>query len=585
MPERGICATEARAFSGVDEFLALLAPKTPRGRDRLESFPLSASRAELESRLDDIEAALSFARRNAKDRARLDRIAWHMRRIVRLPFAPTAGENGTGASEPRGESGLDEGKPQVLDLAGLFAVKKFMANYRAVVRLVDEETARRFDLVFVSEELARALSEGGSDEESLYIADSRDAALGEARRRIRDADTKLSALRARSVADALERHGLDFSGAEYVIVLQSAAHGIFDERDVFSISVYDDSRWKISLRPAPGELELEVEREALAAEEAEAEDRVIAGLWAAATAEAVHLSRYEAALARFDVAMACAALVDGQGLVRPRFVGKERILYSLRGGRFAPCERTCIALGSEYTPLDLELVQNAAVIFGSNMGGKTVALQSALFFQILAQLGLFVPAVSFETRLYRYIQYVGELPGPSSRGCVEGLSGFGFEIRSLCDAWREARTREPDGARGEGDALLAFDEFARTTSSLEAEALISAALETFSREPGVLSLFSTHFSGVERLPGARYLRVPGLDRSAARAALDSDTALGERIRMINGLMRHGLVDDSGEASGGSDAVAIASLLGLDEVITARARELYAHGTAVEKHDI
>jgi hypothetical protein len=472
----------------------------------------------------------------------------------------------------------------------LFAVRKFVANYRAVAGLVDEETARRFGLLFASEELERALSPGGREDDSFYIADSQDEGLGEARRRIREADASLEVLRARSVAEALARHGLDFSRGEYLIVPQASGRAFLEGRDIFSLSVYDDSHWKVALQPAPGELELEAERERLAEAEAEAEERVMARLSEAVMSEAGRLCACEEALARFDLARACAILVDELGLVRPCFAGRGAALYSVRGGRHLPCERSCRALGSEYRPLDLGLERNAAVIFGSNMGGKTVALMSILYFQILAQLGLFVPAEAFETRPYRFIQYIGELPASASPRRAEGLSGFGFEIRSLCEAWREACSGEAGGieepaatgiGRETGDALLVFDEFARTTSSREAEALISAVLEAFSEKPGLLCLFSTHFSGVARLPGVSYLRVPGLDRLAARAALDSDAAipsdasLGERIRRINGLMRHGLVEDSGDASHGSDALAIASLLGLDEAIVGRAGEFYA----------
>jgi len=41
-----------------------------------------------------------------------------------------------------------------------------------------------------------------------------------------------------------------------------------------------------------------------------------------------------------------------------------------------------------------------------------------------------------------------------------------------------------------------FDEFARTTSSEEAEVLLSAALERLASEPGCRTVFSTHFRGV-----------------------------------------------------------------------------------------
>jgi hypothetical protein len=53
--------------------------------------------------------------------------------------------------------------------------------------------------------------------------------------------------------------------------------------------------------------------------------------------------------------------------------------------------------------------------------------------------------------------------------------------------------------------------------------------------------------------------------------------MGERIRRINGMMRYGLVDEAEDGEGGSDAVAIASLLSLDPCLVARAEELYEGG--------
>ena len=84
-----------------------------------------------------------------------------------------------------------------------------------------------------------------------------------------------------------------------------------------------------------------------------------------------------------------------------------------------------------YTPLDAVLDANVTVIFGSNMGGKTVALKSFAFLQACAQTGLFVPAVRFETRLFKHFHYLGE---GAAKEETQGLSGFGFEIRQFVEA-------------------------------------------------------------------------------------------------------------------------------------------------------
>jgi len=126
-----------------------------------------------------------------------------------------------------------------------------------------------------------------------------------------------------------------------------------------------------------------------------------------------------------------------------------------------------------------------------------------------------------------------------------------------------------------GSLFAVFDEFARTTSSEEAEVILSAALERLASEPGCRTVFSTHFRGIERIEGVRYLRMKGLDREAARRAMaDSNEAIADRIKRINGMMEYTLAADGGPGPDGSDAVLIASLLGLDARIVDRAAELY-----------
>jgi DNA mismatch repair ATPase MutS len=125
---------------------------------------------------------------------------------------------------------------------------------------------------------------------------------------------------------------------------------------------------------------------------------------------------------------------------------------------------------------------------------------------------------------------------------------------------------------GEG-GLFAFDEFARTTSAREAEALISAIARALARKRATLSLFATHHQGLEPGKGIAAYRVPGLDRARAGQLLASDQPLAERIKMINGLMRFGLEPDSGIPQG-SEAIAVAALLGLEPAIATEAAELY-----------
>ena len=169
---------------------------------------------------------------------------------------------------------------------------------------------------------------------------------------------------------------------------------------------------------------------------------------------------------------------------------------------------------------------------------------------------------AFATRVYARLAYVGELAGER----LAGLSGFGFEIHRFIRAWE---------GMGEG-CLVVFDEFARTTSSREAEALLSAAQAELTVRSGVKSFFATHFRGLARSPGVTYLRMRGLDKRAASECLESDAPLSERLGRINRHMQYELEPDE-EGPGAGDALTVASLLGLPEEIVKRAEAIISSG--------
>lgn len=154
----------------------------------------------------------------------------------------------------------------------------------------------------------------------------------------------------------------------------------------------------------------------------------------------------------------------------------------MEGGRFVPCEELCEKLGVDYVPLDAAFDAGATVIFGSNMGGKTVVLKTLAFLQLCAQTGLFVPARRFETRVFRAFHYIGE--GAAARR-PKG---------SRASASRSASSRRPgpiwNGARS-----------CSSTSSPHHQlpgggGLISAILERLVAAEGGIGLLLHHFRGV-----------------------------------------------------------------------------------------
>lgn len=583
-----VCTPEARFFSRAEEFLALLAPRTGLGKAWVESFPVSSDPEVIGERLDDVGTVLGFlaAVSPLGDAAAVsgivDRLSWHLERIPRLP------ENFSADALP-------------FSRADLFAVRKFVSCHRFICTLLDEPVKERFVLTpgfgILDEELGR----GASGPETFYLSGAMDERLARVREQISRVDAGLLEERERVASLVREVAGLDFRGLEFLIVPHEKAQGLFSSRELLAVSSWDDRSWKVTLQASERELALEDERMRLGSVEAEVEEAVLCRLSALVASHAAGLEQARHSILRFDRALAAALLAQKLSLTRPVFSGVGEVLdlatargaqgtqgggesveIALEGGIFLPCEATCLRVGSDYVPLDLTLSEPVAIVRGSNMGGKTVALRTLLFLQVIAQMGLYVPARRFVTRIRPVIHFVGDVSGMSGGGQGnggrtlerEGLSGFGFEIAAFIEARRLLA----------GGGMVVFDEFARTTGAREAEALVAACIEAFSRSPGLLALFATHSVRIPRGPGRRFLRVPGLDRCRAARVMAGDSPLEERIRTINGLMRFGLEEDADDELC-PEALAVARLLGLEPAIAGRAEEFFAANRIVVKEPL
>ncbi|PKL23413.1 MAG: hypothetical protein CVV47_14325 [Spirochaetae bacterium HGW-Spirochaetae-3] len=550
---------EAWSFAQLDDFWERYRPLTPWGRDEAEARVIYTDREELERRYDDIAAAAAFIRSKAGDASSLDRVTYHLRRMPRLTLEPK----------------------DAYELLELFQIKKFMANYRGVATSLGPAMAERFGLESPGPDspasaLAAELGKGGSDPETFYVADSFDGGLAEARAGVAAADAVIARERVRAEAEARLSFGLSFDGREFLVAPKDAARSMAASGGRYSVEPFDDSRYVVRLLPSAAAVEAMTDRERCLEAERRAEERVIARVSALAAAAMPELARAVSATTRWDRARAGAALAIELNMSRPDLDSDATILEA---ARFVPCADECERMGLVYSPLSAEFRAGAVALFGSNMGGKTVVLKTILFLQLLTQAGLFVPARRFGTRVYDRVEYVGELSGER----LAGLSGFGLEI------WRLIASSRGEASGGDatrrGDALIAFDELARTTGSHEAEALLSAVVETYAAQSGDRAFFATHFRGVARVQGAEYVRMRGLDKAAAAAALngagpdgneagpdgnEAGRALAERLAGINRYMRYEVEDDDGSGSE-SDALAIASFLGLERNIVERAR--------------
>ncbi len=521
---------DAWSFCQAEAYWDLYKPLTPWGKDVRESRTIHTDGIIIKKLYDDIEAATGLMEGFSSDAVALEKISYHLKRMPRLP--------------------LEE--KQEYEFLELFQIKKFLANYRGLSHLIPPDVSGYFGFIEACRGLSLELDRGGSDAETFYIADSYHPGLAGLRLRIAEMDLNIRNDRESSEAYARANHGLCFDGRSFLVVPKTALAELSAFASRYSIEPYDDLSYVIRLLPSAEMLEAAAQREKMLSDERLLEHEVVQRLSLLCCAAMPELRAAVAAVTRLDLARAGAVLVAETKSIRPVLDSSSLCFES---ARLYPCELECASLGLAYKPLSARFDATAVVLFGSNMGGKTVVLKTVLFLQLMAQAGLFVPARSYESRVYANIEYVGELAGER----LAGLSGFGFEVWRLQEAW---------GRRE--DSLVAFDELARTTGSREAEALLSSVIEAYSSCTGSRAFFATHFKGVARIEKAEFWRMKGLDHDGASECLDADAPLPERLAGINRHMRYELEPEQPSVRGQSDALAIASMLGLEPDLIRRA---------------
>ncbi len=526
-------------FLHFSQFMSLweeFSPESPLSRDQKAVLPLFKDPKTLERLWDETESLLDFFASIEKDCLRQDRILHHLKRIPRIPTE----------------------KRECYDEIELFQFKKFLFNYRSLMEQLDEARRSIFGFRFESKDVEDALNIGRQSTESFYISDEYDSELQGARREIRDIDQSLESLQNVRIQEIQTRFKITFQGQEFLLV-PKADLDTQAARDWLKLEPYDETHMAVRLLPDADMLRLQDRRQHLLSQERLLENRVLERLSWLVNEHFQNIADYSRALCAFDLAHARARLATKNQMTRPRIAGSNEALI-VEEGRFLPCQSFCQKHKAAYTPLNVTFDQNIQVIFGSNMGGKTIALKTLAFLQLCVQTGLFVPAQTFATQIFSNFHFFGEIEHEGELSSTSlGLSGFGFEIYRFNQAF--ADFTQP--------TLALFDEFARTTNSVEAECLISAITEYLSRQKACFALFSTHFRNIQRQAGVGYWRMRGLNTQKMRSTHHSD--LESCIRAINEAMDYHLVRDT--ESPIRDALSVARHLGLDVAIADHAQTL------------
>lgn len=212
--------------------------------------------------------------------------------------------------------------------------------------------------------------------------------------------------------------------------------------------------------------------------------------------------------------------------------------------------------GKSFTPINVSLKKSVTLITGANMGGKTISLKMIGQVVALAHYGFFVPCKVAKLPLFDYVFIsVGDF-----QSIDMGLSTFGGEIVEIEQAIK--RTAE--------FGLILIDELARGTNPLEGFAISKALIEHLTGYHS-RTVITTHFDGLTNVEGTSHYQVNGLsgiDLDLIRHKIEE-----EGVSLLHQYMDYRLSEVSKLKEIPKEALRISELMGLDQRIVKRAKEI------------
>jgi DNA mismatch repair protein MutS2 len=289
-------------------------------------------------------------------------------------------------------------------------------------------------------------------------------------------------------------------------------------------------------------------REAVIEEQHEVE-RILGALSAAVGAEEGAISQNLKLVAELDLALAKARFADRCKAAEPLISGvktadgnpgTENRILRLMNARHP-------LLKGKPVPLNIEIGRDfqGIIITGPNTGGKTVALKTVGLLSAMTQAGLPIPAAS-ESYVPLFDNIFSDIGDEQS--IEHTLSTFSWHVGNIVNILKQATDK----------SLVLLDELGTSTDPVEGAALAQSILSSF-LEMGTMIVATTHFSELKAFAHV----TPRL----RNASLDFDpVSLAPTYHLTVGI------------PGGSNALAIASQLGLPAEIIDRARERLTKGS-------
>ena len=469
----------------------------------------------------------------------------------------------------------------VLDAPSLLELAATLASVRVLRTRLSRLERDRYPLLIelgallpllppIEDEIIRAIGDDGQ------LLDEASAELGRLRREIRVAFARLQEklqqmISSSTVGGALQEPIITVRSGRYVLPVK-ASH----RKDVRGL-VHDQSSSGETLYIEPlATVELNNRWRELQSAEEEEVQRILAALSDRIGAVAPEIRAAVATVAEVDLAFARARYAADLRAVAPTLSdwqpgaslsddpldrdGAPLLLTEARHPLLDPQRvvPTTIWLGGSFRLL---------LITGPNTGGKTVALKTTGLLALMAQAGLHIPA-SLPARLPIFGQMFADIGDEQS--IEQSLSTFSSHMRTIIRVLGALEEQPPPPELQAADswallgsaptaALVLFDELGAGTDPIEGAALARAIIGRL-LELGVLGVATTHYAELK----AFAYTTPGVQNASVE--FDVET-LAPTYRLSIGL------------PGRSNALAIASRLGLDPLLVERARTTIARDDA------
>lgn len=386
---------------------------------------------------------------------------------------------------------------------------------------------------------------GNAIDDNGEVKDSASAKLAIIRRDLKIAFDKLQTrlnriITTSSKAQYLQETIITMRNGRYVVPLKAdykgKIPGVVHDSSSSGATLFIEPLETVELNNQWRELQLEEEKEIR---------RILLALSALVGDESEKIVRTVEVLAYLDLVFAKARLAEEMKGVQPTLVPfKQKASNADHPGStvFLKGARHPLLTGN-VVPIDVEFDESTwvLVITGPNTGGKTVSLKTVGLMCLMAQCGLHLPLEEAQLSVFQGIfADIGD-----EQSIEQSLSTFSAHMTNTISILKECDSK----------SLVLLDEVGAGTDPAEGSALARAIL-THLRNRRVTTMVTTHHPELKIYS----VETPGVRNASVEFDLDT---LAPTYRLIIGL------------PGRSNALAIATRLGLDEALIEDARSMVA----------